>query len=75
MALAQSGDAPAGLAALDAIPAGRITSYQPYWAARSHLLFLLDRKQEASEAFHRAAGLTDDHSLRDHLLQRAGACI
>lgn len=75
VALAQAGDAPAGLAALDAIPAGRITSYQPYWAARAHLLFLLDRKPEACEAFHRAAGLTDDHALRDHLLQRAGTCI
>jgi RNA polymerase sigma factor (sigma-70 family) len=75
VALAQAGDASAGLAALDAIPAGRITSYQPYWAARAHLLFLLDQRPEARAAFHRAAGLTDDSSLREHLFERAGTCL
>lgn len=75
VALAQTGDVHAALAALDAIPAERVTSYQPYWASRAHVNFLLGRKTEAREAFLRAVGLTDDNALRDHLLQRADACL
>jgi len=33
--------------ALEEIPASRIVNYQPYWAARGHLLHLLNRKDEA----------------------------
>jgi RNA polymerase sigma-70 factor (ECF subfamily) len=71
VALAQAGQPAAGLAALEEIPATRVADYQPYWAARGHLLRLLNRKDEAAEAFKRAAGLTDDSALRDHLLLRA----
>ena len=46
------------------------SDYQPYWAARGHLLRLLDRKDEAREAFDRAASLTDDPALREYLFQR-----
>ncbi|MBI2513520.1 MAG: RNA polymerase subunit sigma-70 [Opitutae bacterium] len=68
VALAESGDAPAGLAALDALPASRAANYQPWWAARAHLLRRLDRSAEARAAAERAASLTDDPALRAYLL-------
>jgi RNA polymerase sigma-70 factor, ECF subfamily len=73
VALAESGDRPAGLAALDDIPANRVASYQPYWAARAHLLRLLNRKREADEAFARAASLTDDPAMRKYLFSMRNA--
>ena len=71
VALAQAGKPAAGLSALDEIPADRVVSYQPYWAARGHLLRLLKREDEAREAFTRAASLTDDAALRAYLFERA----
>jgi RNA polymerase sigma-70 factor (ECF subfamily) len=71
VALAQSGKPADGFAALEQIPADRIVSYQPYWAARGHLLRILDRKTEARDAFTRAASLTDDPALRDFLFKRS----
>jgi RNA polymerase sigma-70 factor (ECF subfamily) len=74
VAIGQTGRAGDGLAALEEIPAERVMNYQPYWAARGHLLRLLGRKEEARQAFMRAAGLTDDVALRDYLFQRAESC-
>jgi RNA polymerase sigma-70 factor (ECF subfamily) len=71
VALAQVGQPTAGFAALEEIPATRVANYQPYWAARGHILRLLDRKDEAGEAFRRAGSLTDDQALRNHLLARS----
>ncbi|MBV8642233.1 MAG: RNA polymerase subunit sigma-70 [Verrucomicrobia bacterium] len=71
VALAQTGKPAAGFAALEAIPASRIVSYQPYWAARGHLLQLLNRQEEAQQAFIRAAGLTEDLALREYLFKRS----
>jgi RNA polymerase sigma-70 factor (ECF subfamily) len=71
VALAQVGDAAAGLDALDALPETSVADYQPFWAARGHVLALLNRKGEAEQAFARAASLTDDPALRDYLLKRA----
>ena len=71
VALAQANRLVDGLAALEAIPAERVVNYQPYWAARGHLLRLVNRNGEAQEAFTRAGSLTDDPSLRDYLFQRA----
>jgi RNA polymerase sigma-70 factor (ECF subfamily) len=71
VALAQAGKPSAGLNALDALPQNRIVNYQPFWAARGHLLRLLDRIEESQEAFARAAGLTDDPALRKYLSRRA----
>lgn len=71
VALAQAGNPSAGLHALDALPPSNIVNYQPFWAARGHLLRLLNRNQEADEAFTRAASLTDDRSLREYLFKRA----
>ncbi|HZC35080.1 MAG TPA: DUF6596 domain-containing protein, partial [Chthoniobacterales bacterium] len=75
VALAEAGKPAAGFAALEQIPASRIVNYQPYWAARGHLLNLLGRKDEAREAFTRAASLTDDPALRQFLFRRAAATI
>jgi RNA polymerase sigma factor (sigma-70 family) len=75
VALAQAGQPAAGLAALGDIHANQIVSYQPYWAARGHLLQLLHRTEEAQNAFARAASLTDDPALRDYLFKRAAGEI
>jgi RNA polymerase sigma-70 factor (ECF subfamily) len=74
VAQAQAGQPAAGLSALDAIPAERVVSYQPYWAARGHLLRLLKREDDARDAFTRAASLTDDAALRNYLFARAN-CV
>ena len=71
VAIAQAEQPAAGFAALEQIPSDRTTDYQPYWAARGHLLHLLNRKDEALEAFGRAASLTDDPALREYLFQRS----
>ena len=71
VAFAESGDVSAGLIALDAIPASRTANYQPWWAARAHLLRRLGRQAEACGAFERAASLTDDSALRAYLLEHA----
>jgi RNA polymerase sigma-70 factor (ECF subfamily) len=73
VAMAQAGNPAAGLAVLDEFAASRVANYQPYWAARGHLLQLLDRKDEAQKAFTRAASLTDDPALREYLFKRADA--
>lgn len=71
VAIAQMGKPAEGFIALEAIPADRVVSYQPYWAAKAHLLQMLHRVEEAQQAYQRAASLTDDAALRRHLLHRA----
>src|SRR5438094_598609 len=71
VAIAQAGEPGTGFAALKQIPADQTANYQPYWAARGHLLRLLDRNDEAVEAFNRAASLTDDPALREYLFKRS----
>ena len=71
VALAQAGQPATGFAALEQLPADRVVNYQPYWAARGHLLQFLNRKDEAREAFTRAASLADDPALRDYLFKRS----
>jgi RNA polymerase sigma-70 factor (ECF subfamily) len=73
VALAQAGEPAAGLAALEEIPAGRVVNYQPYWAARGHVLLLLNQNDTAYHAFTRAAGLTSDAALRQYLLKRSAS--
>jgi RNA polymerase sigma factor (sigma-70 family) len=75
VAIAQTGEVAAGFAALEQIPADQTADYQPYWAARGHLLRLLNRNDDAVEAFNRAASLTDDPALRDYLFKRAATNI
>lgn len=71
VALAQVGKPDAALSALDLLPEGRVCDYQPYWAARGHILELLGREAEAREACLHAAGLTDDPGMRAHLFKKA----
>jgi RNA polymerase sigma-70 factor (ECF subfamily) len=71
VAIAEAGEPVAGFAALQQIPTDRVANYQPYWAARGHLLRLLNRKDEAREAFNRAASLTDDPVLREYLFKHS----
>lgn len=71
VALAQAGHLTAGLAALDAIPSNSIVNYQPYWAARGHVLHLLKREGDARPCWNRAAGMTDEPALRKYLAHRS----
>lgn len=70
VALAQAGHPSVGLNALDALPQSSVVNYQPFWAARGHLMELLNRRDEARRAYTRAASLTDDPALRDYLFRR-----
>ncbi len=71
VALGEAGNLAAGMNALEAIPAAFAATYQPWWAARGHLLLRIGRKKEAQEAFERAASLTDDSALRAYLLKQS----
>ena len=66
-ALAEAKGDDAGLAALEAIPPDAVSAYQPYWALRAHLLKRLGRPAEASEAYARAIGLSEDPAVRQFL--------
>ena len=71
VALAEAGDAAAGLAALDALRSEpRLRDYQPYWAARASLLARTGRVDEAREAYRLAVGLETDEAVRRYLQAR-----
>ena len=72
-ALAEAKGADAGLAALAAIPAEAVATYQPYWALRAHLLAALARAGEARDSYARAIGLSEDPAVREFLRARAEA--
>jgi RNA polymerase sigma factor, sigma-70 family len=74
VAMAQAVDPASGMSALEEIAVSQVATYQPYWAARAHLLQLLHRNEEAREAFARAASLTDDPALRNYLFKRSAEC-
>jgi RNA polymerase sigma-70 factor (ECF subfamily) len=42
-------------------------SYQPYWAARGHLLARTGRRADAADAFRAAIGLTTDDAVTAYL--------
>lgn len=71
VAMAEAGQHDAGFAALEEIPRDQVASYQPYWAARGHLLLQHGQSTAAKHAFLRAASLTDDPALKDYLYQRS----
>jgi predicted RNA polymerase sigma factor len=66
-ALAEAKGAATALAALDAIPRDAITTYQPFWALRAHLLRDLGRTSQAQADYARAIGLSEDSSVRAFL--------
>lgn len=69
-AVAEANGPEAGLALLGEIEPDIATSYQPYWAVRAQLLQRLGRRQEASDAYDGAIGLTEDEAIRRFLLGR-----
>jgi RNA polymerase sigma-70 factor (ECF subfamily) len=60
-----------GLRALDVLAPGDVSDYQPYWAARAHLLGQAGRPDEARQAYARAAGLSTSAAVRTHLATAA----
>ena len=61
----------AALTALDALLSEpRLRDYQPYWAARAHVLQRLGQNAEAGAAYQRAIGLESDAAVRRYLQQR-----
>jgi len=71
-AVAEAKGPEAGLAVLDGIDPAAVSTYQPYWAVRAHLLQRLGKTLEAVGAFDRAIGLAEDPAIRQFLLQRRG---
>ncbi len=69
-ALIEAGQAQAGLTALDNLDAARLATYQPYWAARAHVLHRLGRTGEAAIAYDRAIGLARHDGQRVFLQGR-----
>lgn len=71
MALAEvEGPGPALAAMAPLADDKRMAGYQPYWAAKGHLLVLLGRKSEAREALSLASGLAADPAVRRYLQRR-----
>jgi RNA polymerase sigma-70 factor (ECF subfamily) len=74
IALAESHGPGVGLAALDAVAEdARLREYQPYWAARAHLLAGSGDVAAADAAFERAIGLEADPAVRQFLQRRRQA--
>lgn len=69
-AIAEANGPNAGLAVLDAIELDLVSDFQPYWAARAHLLQRLGKRPEALDAYDRAIGLAEDPAVREFLLQK-----
>jgi predicted RNA polymerase sigma factor len=69
-ALAEANGPEAGLAVLNAIESDAVSSYQPYWAVRAHLLQQLGNTPEALDAYDRAIGLAEDPAVREFLLKK-----
>lgn len=70
VALADVEGPAAALAALEGLDA-ELAQYQPYWAARAHLLAASGRREDALQAYQRAIGLAHDPALRQFLQARA----
>ncbi len=63
-------DAPAACRALDLL-ADQCALYQPWWAARAHVLRLAGNAQGATQAARTAAGLASDPAVRQWLLTKS----
>jgi RNA polymerase sigma-70 factor (ECF subfamily) len=71
-ALAEATGPEAGVAVLDGLEPESVSSYQPYWAVRAHLLQRLGKTSEALEAYDRAIGLAEDPAVRRFLFRKRG---
>jgi RNA polymerase sigma-70 factor, ECF subfamily len=71
IAIAETDGPAAGLAALAALEGdGRLSEYQPYWAARAALLASAGDIDAADAAYEQAIGLERDPAVRRFLQQR-----
>jgi RNA polymerase sigma-70 factor (ECF subfamily) len=71
VARAALGDPRAALADLASLETDkRMLSYQPYWAAKGHLLAAAGETASAVEALTVAIGLTTDEAVRGYLLEQ-----
>jgi RNA polymerase sigma-70 factor (ECF subfamily) len=74
MALAELEGPAAALAAIAPLAADkRMQTYQPWWAARAHLLAEAGRRDDAREALTLAIGLSTDTAARHYLQRRLAA--
>lgn len=69
-AVAETKGPEAGLKLLDLIEAEAVSTYQPYWAVRAHLLQKLGKNAQASNAYDRAISLAEDPAVKEFLLER-----
>lgn len=53
---------------LDTLPANMTVSHQPYWITRAHLFGVCGEPALRRQALERAAGLTQERRVREHLL-------
>ena len=60
----------AALATLDELPPGLVDDYQPYWAARAHLLAGNGDTIAAASAYDRASALAASASVKEHLQRK-----
>ncbi len=75
LAIAEVYGAGAALEAIDEVAAdGRLTEYQPYWAARAQLLAGTGAQREARHAYDVAIGLERDPAVR-RFLQRSQSAL
>jgi RNA polymerase sigma-70 factor (ECF subfamily) len=63
----------AGLAVLDQLDANVVSTFQPAWATRAHLLAGAGRVNDARAAYEKAMSLTTDGATRRHLGRRNAA--
>ncbi|MBT2324493.1 RNA polymerase subunit sigma-70 [Variovorax paradoxus] len=70
-ALAAAEGPAAGLLALDAIAPAEVANYQPYWAARAHLLGASGDRIAARSAYARASGLCTSPAVRAYLASQS----
>lgn len=74
VAIAETRGAASGLAALDILGEDpRLSTYQPYWAARAGLLVRTGAAAEADRAYELAIGLESDPAVRRFLERRREA--
>ena len=71
-ALAETEGAEAALMLVESLAEDRrMAEYQPWWAARGHLLARLGRRAQALEALSVASGLATDNAVRRYLQEQA----
>jgi RNA polymerase sigma-70 factor (ECF subfamily) len=74
VALTETQGVEAGIEALDALADdGRLTQYQPYWAACAEVFARAGKLNAANEAYDQAIGLERDPAVRAFLQQRQAA--